>query len=75
MLASDFRKGLSDIKTKDASFRFEIREGERILKGNFKNFYRSHTFTGDLEFEFKIHKEPEESIVSAYNFKDKKHFI
>jgi len=75
LMASDFRKGVSDCKTKDAWVRFENHAGQRILKGYFKNFYKSKTYTGDLEFEFKIHKEPDESIVSANNFKDKKHFI
>lgn len=75
ILASDFRKGVSDLRTKDANFRFEIKDGERFLKGYFKKFYRTHGFVGDLEFDFKVHSEPKECVVSSNKFKDNKHFI
>jgi len=75
VVASDFRKGVTDCKTSNAWFRFEIRDGERYLKGAFKNFYKNKTFTGDLEFDFKIHSEPKESVVSSYKFKNRKRFI
>ena len=75
MLASNFKKGISDIRTKNANFRFEIKNGTRYLKGVFKKFYNSPTYVGDLEFDFKIHSEPEESAISAHKFKDNKTFI
>ena len=75
VLSSDFKSGISDLKTKDANFRFEIKNGERYIKGYFKNFYDKHGFVGDLEFDFKIHSEPEESVVSANKFNTNKHFV
>lgn len=75
ILTSDFRNGVSDLKTKDANFRFEIRNGERYLKGYFKDFYKTHGFVGNLEFDFKVHSEPRESVVSANKFNSGKYFI
>ena len=67
--------GFSICTTKNAEFKFETKNGERFLIGTFKNFYKNNTYLGDLTFEIKVFKAPEESIVNAKSFKNKKHFL
>lgn len=66
--------GLAKLETKDANFTFETKNGKRLLKGYYKNFYKKNGGSRDLEFEIEIDNEPEESIVKATPFKNPQHF-
>ena len=66
--------GLSMAKTKNADFKFEIKDGKRYLTGLFKNFYPENGLNRDLEFEIVLSDEPEESMVKVTPFKKKHQF-
>lgn len=74
VLPKTSKEGISYLKTKDAEFTFEVKEGVRLLKGIYKNFYGKGYENSDLEFEIELTKEPKESIVKSTPFKNKKHF-
>lgn len=69
------KEGDTYLKTKDAEFKFIVKDGKRHLIGKYTNFYPDNGYDArDLEFDIEIHNEPEESMVKATPFKKKHHF-
>ena len=67
------KDGVSELKTKDAYFKFEVKKGKRILSGYYENFY-DNLVNNKLSFEIEILNEPKESMVKVTPFKNKNHF-
>ncbi len=74
ILPESSKEGLSVLRTKDAEFRFEVKDGKRFLTGIYNNFYKDNGQNRNLEFEIEIFNEPQESMVKVTPFKNKYHF-
>lgn len=74
VLPETSKEGLSVLKTKNAEFKFEVKDGKRLLSGYFNNFYKENGLNRNLEFEIELKDEPEESMVKVTPFKNKHHF-
>lgn len=72
-LPKSSKEGVSELKTKDAYFKFEVKDGKRFLSGYYENFY-DILGNNKLEFEIELSSEPKESMVKVTPFKKKKHF-
>lgn len=68
------KEGLSVLKTKNAEFKFEVKDGKRHLTGLYSNFYKENGLNRDLIFDIMLEDEPEESMVKVTPFKNKRHF-
>ena len=73
-LPESSKSGVSELKTKDGYFKFEVKQGKRHLSGYLENFYKKATNNEKLEFDITLSKEPKDSMVKVTPFKNKSHF-
>ncbi len=73
MAETSFR-GKTSFETKNASFSFEVANGKRILKGNFKNFFEKDGIKSDLTFDIVVDDIRQDGVAKTFLFKNKNQF-